>query len=236
MIISICRLILIILHSAFSASLVILCSPFDKNGVTYQKLARFHARGALRLAGISLRVDGLSELNPAKSYIYVSNHASLFDIPVVLAAIPYDIRIIYKKELHFVPIFGWGLKLGRTYIPIDRRKGSDAMRSLDDAMEKLSAGASILLFAEGTRTRDGRLQPFKRGPFNIALKAKTPVVPVIINGTYNILPKGSFRLRPGTVTVTIDTPIEPPNEDGKQNEFLLRDRVHDAIRKHYRNQ
>ncbi len=236
MILSILRIFLIILHSAFSASLVIICSPFDHNGVIYQKLARFHARGTLKLAGISLRVEGLSVLDPSRSYIYVSNHASLFDIPVVLAAIPHDIRIMYKKELHYVPIFGWGLKLGRTYIAIDRRKGFDAMRSLEDAIVKLNAGASMLLFAEGTRSRDGKLQPFKRGPFNLAMKARVPVVPVTINGTYAILPKGTYRLNRGNVSVIIDPPIDVPEENGKENEFMLRDRVHQTIEKNFRNQ
>lgn len=234
MIISAIRLIFIILHSILSASLVIICSPFDPHGRMYQKLARFHSRGTLRLAGISLSVEGLTLLNPLRSYVYVSNHASLFDIPVVLAAIPYDIRIIYKRELHYLPIFGWGLKLGRTYIPIDRKKGSDAMRSLEDAVKKIQNGASILLFGEGTRTRDGKLQPFKRGPFNLAMKAHTPVVPVTINGTFNILKKGSFRLQPGRVTVIIDEPVDLPGENGKENELELKERVHRAILKNYR--
>ncbi len=236
MIISAIRLIIIILHSIISASLVIICSPFDTNGRIYQKLARFHARGTLKLARITLAVQGLPLLDPHQSYVYVSNHASLFDIPVVLAAIPYDIRIIYKKELHYLPIFGWGLKFGKTYIPIDRKKGTDAMRSIEDAISKIGGGASILLFGEGTRTKDGKLQPFKRGPFNLAMKAHTPVVPVTLNGTFNILKKGSFRLNPGTVTVIIDKPIEPPGENGKENELELRDRVHSVITKNYKTQ
>jgi 1-acyl-sn-glycerol-3-phosphate acyltransferase len=236
MIVSTIKLFVIVLHTIISSSLIILCSPFDSNGKMYQKLARYHARGTLKLAGVSLAVEGLSLLDSQKSYVYVSNHASLLDIPVVLAAIPYDIRIIYKKELHYFPIFGWGLKLGRTYIPIDRRKSADAMRSLEEALKKIRGGASILLFAEGTRTTDGKLQPFKRGPFNLAMKATTPVVPVTINGTYNILKKGSFRLHPGKVTVIIDTPVEVPGETGRENELELREQVHRTITKNYRMQ
>jgi len=108
------------------------------------------------------------------------------------------------------------------------------MRSLEDAVKKIQGGASVLLFGEGTRTRDGKLQPFKRGPFNLAMKAHAPVVPVTVNGTFNILKKGSFRLQPGRVTVIIDEPVAPPGENGKENEIELKERVHRAILKNYR--
>jgi 1-acyl-sn-glycerol-3-phosphate acyltransferase len=233
MIISIVRLFLIALHSVFCSSLIIICSPFDRQRKCHRFFGYLHARGALAIAGLQLNVVGAEKLDPGQSYVYVSNHASLFDIPTVLGGIPDDVRIIYKKELHYIPIFGWGLKLGKAFIAIDRKRGADAMRSLDTAIEKIREGASILLFAEGTRTSDGHLQQFKRGPFNLAMRAHVPVVPVTINGTYSIMQKGSFRLRPGPVTLIIGTPIEVTGDGGKNAENFLRDKVHAVIEQNY---
>ncbi len=236
MIVSVIRIVLVILYSAFCASLVIICAPFDRTHRAYWKIAHMYGLGAIALAGSRLSVQGLERLRSDRSYVYVSNHASLFDIPAVLAGIPYDVRIIYKKELHWVPIFGWGLKIGRRDIAIDRGKGQDAMRSIEAAVEKIRGGASVILFGEGTRTRDGKLQQFKRGPFNLAMKAGVPVVPVTINGSYSILKKGSVRLQRGTITLVISDPIEIPEQNGKDAEFILREQVRRAIESNYKDQ
>ncbi len=236
MILTVLQLIALAFHSVFCASIIILCTPFDKHHRAYQYFARLHARGILAMARCTLTVTGAGQLDPVQNYVFVSNHASMFDIPTVRAALRHDIRIIYKKELHWVPIFGWGLKIGACDIAIDRKNSQDAMRSIETAVEKIRSGASVILFAEGTRTRDGKLQPFKRGPFNLAMKAGVPVVPVTINGTFSIMKKGSFRLRPGTITVVIDAPIPIPDDGGKEAEFELRDTVQQAIASHYENQ
>jgi 1-acyl-sn-glycerol-3-phosphate acyltransferase len=159
----------------------------------------------------------------------------MFDIPAILAGIPDQIRIIYKKELEVIPFFGWGLKFG-SYIGIDRGRGSDAMRSLDEAITRIRNGASVLLYAEGTRTLDGRLQPFKRGAFNIAVKAGVPVIPLTVNGSYSILPKHSMAVRPGRIELILGTPIPVPAEEGKEAEMKLMEDVHDAIARHYIDQ
>jgi 1-acyl-sn-glycerol-3-phosphate acyltransferase len=236
MILSILRILFAIAFSAFVATLELLCSPFHKTGHLFHSLARFHARGVLAACGVDVVVDGLSHVDFSRSYIYVANHASMFDIPAVIAGIPDQVRIVYKKELEKIPIFGWGLKYGKTYISIDRGKGPDAIRSLDEAAKKMRNGASVLLFAEGTRTQDGKLQPFKRGAFNLAVKAGVPVVPLTINGSYKILKKGSLRITPGTITLVLSQPIEPPMASGKDTEFQLRDQVHEIIQQHYIDQ
>jgi 1-acyl-sn-glycerol-3-phosphate acyltransferase len=215
------------------AALVIVTLPMGKkDGHLFHALSRFWAKAILSTCGITVRVRGLENIVRGQSYVYVSNHASLFDIPVVLASIPDQIRIVYKKELEVVPIFGWGLKWGH-YIGIDRRKGSEARRSLEEAAEKIRRGASVLLFAEGTRTLDGKLQPFKRGAFNLALRAGVPVVPLTVNGTFTIMPKHSVSVRPGTVTLVLDTPIETCGVEGKDAERRLMDQVFAAITQHY---
>lgn len=213
-------------------SIAALCTaPFTIKGIAYHGIARLWSRGLLVISGIRLKVGGANFLDPARSYIYIANHASQFDIPATLAGIPDQIRIVYKKELEKIPVFGWSLKFNKTYISIDRGHGESALQSLEAAAEKIRSGTSVILFAEGTRSPDGKLQPFKRGPFNLAVRAGVPVVPVTINGSYAILPKHSSRIRPGTISLTISEPIYPTGSAGKNTELELRDKVHDEILK-----
>lgn len=211
------------------AVLAILSIPFDRGtGRLFHKVSRAWADVVLFVTGVRVKVTGLDRLRHDRTYIYVSNHASLFDIPVVFAGIPDDIRVVYKKELEKIPLFGWGLKMG-AYIAIERGHGPRAARSLEEAVEKMRRGASLLLYAEGTRTMDGRLQPFKRGAFNLALRAGVPVVPLTVNGTYAILRKHSALIRPGTAHLILGEPIEPSSATGREAEHALMDAVHSAI-------
>lgn len=236
MILSFVRLAFAAFAMLIAAILVMAVIPIDRKGKIFHGIARVYSRTVLKFCGITLHVEGLEHLSFTRNYIYVSNHASQFDIPAVVAGIPDQIRIVYKKELENIPFFGWGLKFPRVYISIDRGRGQDAIQSLDAAAEKIREGASVLLFAEGTRSPDGKLQSFKRGAFNLAAKAGIPVVPLTINGSYGILPKHSFRLRPGTITLVLDKPIEPPKRNGKETEIELRDKVQRVISGHYIDQ
>jgi 1-acyl-sn-glycerol-3-phosphate acyltransferase len=222
--------------SLIMATLEIIVLPFgSRSGRLFHALARFWARAVLTVCGIKVKVVGLEGLDPSRSYVYVSNHASMFDIPAIIASIPDQIRIVYKKELEVVPVFGWGLKWGH-YIGIDRRKGTEAKRNLDEAAEKIRRGASVLLYAEGTRTMDGKLQPFKRGAFNLAVRAGAPVVPLTVNGSFHILPKNSLSVRPGTVTLILEAPIVVKAEQGREAELELMEAVRSAIARHYIDQ
>lgn len=229
------KIIYAILFTALVSSLELLFVPFHRTGRLFHALARFHAAGILKGCGVRVAVEGLDRLDLSRSHIYVSNHASYFDIPAVLAGIPDQIRIVYKKELEKIPVFGWGLKFGKTYIPIERAGSHDAMASLDRAAERMRSGASVLLFAEGTRTPDGNLQQFKRGPFYLAVRAGVPVVPVAINGSYAILPRHTWRVRPGRITLVLGDPIDPPTANGKESELILRDQVRSAIQRNLRS-
>jgi len=228
------RFLVAVANSMFFAALELLTLPFHYKGILFHALARGWAHTSLWICGVKVRVHGLEKLDRSRNYVYVSNHASMFDIPAIVAGIPDQIRIVYKKELEKIPIFGWGLKLG-SYIGIDRSRGADAMKSLEEATEKIRRGASVLLYAEGTRTMDGKLQPFKRGAFNLAVKAGVPVVPLTVNGSYNILPKHSIAILPGTVELVLETPIAITGQ-GKEAEFALMEQVHTAIERHYINQ
>lgn len=218
------------------AALEILALPINgRNGFIFHALARFWAHAVLFVSGVHVRVHGLDLIDPAKNYVYVSNHASMFDIPAIIAGIPDQIRVVYKKELEVIPVFGWGLKWG-SYIGIDRGRGAKAMQSLEEAVEKIRRGASVLLYAEGTRTLDGKLQPFKRGAFNLAVRAGVPVIPLTVNGSFNILRKHSFVIRPGIVDLVLAKPITVDAAGGKEAEMQLMEEVHTSIAGHYIDQ
>jgi 1-acyl-sn-glycerol-3-phosphate acyltransferase len=235
MIISAVRLPLLLIWTAFVSTIVLVSVLFRLGDRVFHALARLHARGVLGISGVKVVVEGIERVDFSRSYVYVANHASYFDIPAVVAGIPDQIRIVYKKELEWIPLFGWGLKFGKTYISIDRRKGQRALESLEEAAAKIRSGASVILFGEGTRTSDGRLQPFKRGPFALAVRAGIPVVPVTIIGSYRVLPRHSWRIRTGTIRLVLSEPIPPPNtNDGRDVELDLRNRVERVIAEHYR--
>lgn len=230
------RIVLAGLYTIVVAIVTILSHPFDhRRGRIYHAIGRFWGRGVLRICGLPLSIRGAEGLERERTVVYVSNHASAFDIPAVLAGCPGNVRIVYKKELEKIPIFGWCLKWG-AYIAIDRSNRTDAMRSVEDAAQKIRDGDSVLLFAEGTRTADGNLQPFKRGAFNLAVRAGVPVVPLTINGTFAILRKGSFAITPGPVELVLGTPITVNREGGREEELRVMDAVHAALAAHYRPQ
>ena len=205
---------------------------FDRSGSVYHRIARWWARVTLRLFGVNVSVKGLDHLDPSSHYVYVSNHASLFDIPAIMAAIPDEVRIVLKKELTRVPIWGWALKLG-PYISVDRNNPKDAMGSIEQATETIRNGASVLIFAEGTRSKDGKLQPFKRGAFALAARSGVPIVPVTINNSFRILPKGSWRIQPADISVVVDRPIESAGVMGKEDELRLMGQVHAVLEKNF---
>jgi 1-acyl-sn-glycerol-3-phosphate acyltransferase len=202
------------------------------SGRTYHWSARSWARFILWIFRIRITVKGEDRLDRSRHYIYVSNHASGFDIPAVLAGLNDQIRIVLKKELTRIPIWGWALKYGY-YIPIDRSNAKNALQSLEQAARRMREGASVLLFAEGTRTRDGNLQPFKRGAFSLAVKSEVPVVPLTINNSYGIQPKGEFRVRGGSVDLVLDDPIPTAGASGLSDDRRLMERVHKVIERNY---
>lgn len=218
-----------------NAIAALVCIPFDRKGKLYHGISRFWSRSVLRVCGVRIRVRGAEHADHPGPTVYVSNHASMLDIPVVVAGIADDVRLVYKKELEWIPLFGWGLKWG-SYIGIDRGRGNEAARSLEEAVEKIRGGTSVLLFAEGTRTSDGTLQPFKRGAFHLATRAGVPVIPLTINGSYGIVPKHSMRIRPGTVELVLDAPIHLENATGRDAELRLMEQVRAAIEKNYIDQ
>lgn len=224
---------LIILIAAIPLSIIALVStPIDRSGRTFHAMSRYWAKIILWLFGIKVRTRGTENIEPEKRYVYISNHASMFDIPAVVTGIPDDIRFVLKKELTRVPIWGWALKYGH-YIVIDRGKARDALKSLEEAAKRMRQGASVILFAEGTRTRDGKLQPFKRGAISLAVKAGNPVIPVTINNTFKILPKGSWHVKPTDIELVLEKPIPTDRFTGREGEHQLSQLVREAVSRNY---
>ncbi len=180
--------------------------PRGANGVFL--LSKVWAWGLLAASGarVSERFD--AELERRRGYIFLGNHQSMFDIPLVIATMPVQLRFAAKKSLFRIPVFGWAIRAGGL-IPVDREDRKQARRTFAAAGERLARGTSVLLFPEGTRSLDGRIGPFERGGFLLAIKTGRPIVPVGIQGTLAIQRRGCFSIRPGPVSVHYGEPIDP---------------------------
>ena len=157
------------------------------------------AQMGLRIAGVTTRAEGLENI-PAGVCLYVSNHVSNVDPPAIIGRIPGRVAFLAKRELFRIPLFGTAMRLGR-FIPVHRADPAAARASVRLARRYMKEGISYLIFAEGTRSRDGRLGEFKRGSFLLAIESGAPVVPVTIVGTREILPRGAFAVRPGIARI-----------------------------------
>ncbi|MBW1715915.1 MAG: 1-acyl-sn-glycerol-3-phosphate acyltransferase [Deltaproteobacteria bacterium] len=200
-----------ILNTFIWALVAILLSLFSRSG----GLVHFYSavpwsRIILWGSGVRVEISGLSKIDKEKSHIYIPNHLSFFDIFSLLAYLPVDFKFILKKELMHIPILGWAMKRAG-YISIDRSSPAKARCTIDRAVDKIKDGNSFVIFAEGTRSYDGRLQPLKRGAFRLAVASGSPIVPVAIKGTREIMPKGSFKIHKGFVTIQVGTPVETIN-------------------------
>ncbi len=191
----------------------------------------FHARlwglVQLKAAGVKVRLTGKEKIDTSKAYVYMANHQSWFDIFVLLAYIPGQFRWLAKEELFRIPIVGKAMEV-IGYIPIDRSNRSKAFQSLAKAAEQIRNGTSVMIFPEGTRSSDGILQPFKKGGFILAIQSQQPIVPISISGSYRILPKGKWLVRPGLIQVTIHDPIPTAGLELKDRNVLV-DKVRECI-------
>jgi 1-acyl-sn-glycerol-3-phosphate acyltransferase len=181
--------------------------PFDPHGKCVYRINQFWTWLIIRMGRISLNVRGLENLESGQQYVFMVNHQSNVDIPVLVQSlVRFQLRWIAKKELLRVPLFGWAMWATK-HITVDRADPLDAAKSLERAKNRLAAGISIVVFPEGTRSHDGRLLPLKKGGFLLAAKTRTKIVPVTIVGSARLLPAGAWRLRPGAIDVFVDKPI-----------------------------
>jgi 1-acyl-sn-glycerol-3-phosphate acyltransferase len=195
----------IILYLLVLGPPLLLYSAVTKNTDVLYKVGLFGAKTALLLAGVKLVVTGKEKIPTGTPVVYMPNHQSNCDPPAVAAILP-PVLIMAKKEFFKIPIMGTGMRM-RGFIPVDRANREQSFAALEKATEALKAGHSFLVFPEGTRSQTGRLQPFKKGVFVMAIRAGAPIVPISVSGAAKIMPRGSFKIRPGTVRITIHDPV-----------------------------
>ena len=213
------------LYTVVLGALSITSSLFDRRGYFAHGCARAWSRLILKTTGVRVTIEGLERITPGTTYVFVSNHQSIYDTPVIFASLPYQIRIIAKASLARFPVLGWHLKRG-AHLFVDRRH-PDRAGILKRWGALVSEGLSLIIYAEGTRSPDGRVARFKAGSLLLAMQAGLPVVPIAIIGTRQVMPKGRLRTEPADVRLIIHDPIrtaaaaEPTTRDAK----ALADRV-----------
>jgi 1-acyl-sn-glycerol-3-phosphate acyltransferase len=216
---------LIIIATIILGSLNLFVSLFDEGGRKQVSIAQFWSRVLLFIAGVKLHIEGLEKIDPNGSYVFVSNHVSYMDTPVVLGHIPVQFRFLAKKGLFSIPFLGYHLKRAG-HIPVPRENPREAMKAMSEAAKIIrERGVSILIFPEGGRSLTG-LKPFKEGAAYIAIKAGVPVVPLSLTGTLEVLPMGSLNVRPGRVELRVGDPVPTAHltlhDRAELNELLYR--------------
>jgi len=187
----------------------------------------------VRLVGVKVEVVGLDKLDWRRTYIFMCNHTSNLDPPIVIPVMPRRTSVLVKKELFRVPILGWAMRLANL-VPVDRRNRESAIASLRLAAEVLRSGVNMTIWPEGTRSPDGRLLPFKKGPFHLAKESGVPIVPITLVGTHEIWPKGEFAIHPGTATVIFHEPLNPAAYPSQEDLIkAVRDRMAGGLPEKY---
>ena len=202
--------------------------PNTKRDAKFYIYAKKWGQKLLNIVSAKMKIIGLENIDPHQSYIFVANHSNLFDIPIMQASIPNDFRIIYKQELEKIPFFGLVMKKS-PYISTRRDASKSTMGSIDKALSQVRRGASVLVFPEGTRSKDGSLSSFKRGAFLLAFHSGKPIVPITIIGSNKIFPNNKFEFNPARIRVIIDKPIEVNDLQSKSDELKLMDNIHSIM-------
>jgi 1-acyl-sn-glycerol-3-phosphate acyltransferase len=212
-----------ILATAFYATRALIASYREDGSCRCEKLARRWGQLMLRAAGVRVTIEGTEKLDGESPQIVVSNHESWFDVFALVAQMPGRFRFVAKEELGRIPVFGAAWR-ACGHVSIDRSNRKSAIHSLELAAQRINRDRlTIVMFPEGTRSATGKLQPFKKGAFVLALQARSTVVPVALRGSRHVMPKGSFRVRPGRIHIRIGEPI-----DISDLEFDDRDRLREA--------
>ena len=224
------KLALIVLGSILQSLPIIALGLVDPYGKRVYPLFRFWSWGVLKIGGVRLRIRQVGHLDPHQTYIFMANHQSNIDIPVLVQALaPSQLRWMAKRELLRVPFFGWALWASK-HIVLKRARSKDVAAAITSACEKLAQGISVVVFPEGTRSTDGRLLPFKRGGFRLAEKAGVPIVPITLNGSGRLMKRGDWHLKSGEVEIVVGDAIFPDEVDDRSRGQMHR--VREAIGAH----
>ena len=221
------KLVLIVLGSIVQSIPMIALGLVDPYGKRVYPMFRLWSWCVLKIGGVELKVRDTGRLDPRQAYVFMANHQSNIDIPVLVQALaPFQLRWIAKRELLRIPFFGWALWASK-HIVVKRSRSKDVVAAIAGAREKLTRGISVVVFPEGTRSTDGQLLPFKRGGFRLAEQAGVPIVPVTINGSGVLMKRGDWRLKRGEVEVVVGDAIPPGDADDRSRGQMHR--VREAI-------
>jgi len=219
---------LLVLVLGVPAALIGMLTPGrHRKGKVFLWLSKIYAGIVLPVLGVTVEARGLSRVDRNASYLFMSNHASHVDSPALARAIPHPMFWVFKRELSRIPVFGWVL-LSLGQIMVDRADVRQARGSMAAATKELKGNQSILIYPEGTRSKDGRLQPLKKGGFFLAIQAGLPIVPVRISGSHQALPVGQLTVRPGHVVVELFDPVPTAGKTEADIPDLMA-RVRDAL-------
>jgi 1-acyl-sn-glycerol-3-phosphate acyltransferase len=197
---------LVWLYTVILGCVSLLVSLFDPTGERQQKIARLWSQMILWTVGATVEVEGLDRIDISKPQVYVVNHLSAFDIPVLYTHLPFQFRILAKKELFRYPFMGWHLRRSGQ-IPVVLENPKASVRSLNLAVASIRKGNSLVIFPEGGRSPNGQLQSFMGGAFYAAVKAQVDVVPIVLVGTYEMLKMNSYHIKPGPIQMVVGSPI-----------------------------
>lgn len=227
------KLFLIVIHTTICSILALIFAFIERRFIVYFWISKLFSGGILLITGIRLKVEGLENIDPNATYVFVSNHASQFDITALQYGVPNRLAMIYKKELSKIPLFGWQLAAG-PYVSIDRKNAESALKSIQKAKEVMKEkNVSILVFAEGTRSPDGQVQEFKRGAFRLTSSVGYPIVPITIIGSSRIMPKGKLKFNKGEIIMRMDKPIPTQELKSRQDEIAMMKTIRDIIIKNF---
>jgi len=220
--------IALVIFTIFFSIVALIASFLDPGGNSAHQCARAWAKTLLFFAGVKVKLEGeTSAIKPGTPYVFMANHQSAFDIFTLLSGLPVPFRWVAKAELFKIPIFGPSMRRAG-YIAINRDNPREAVKSLNEAAQKIREGVSVVVFPEGTRSKDGNLLPFKSGGFVLAIKSQVQIVPTALIGTFDVKPVGRFWVHPRTVFIRLGAPIETSGLKTRDKE-ALKDRVFNAL-------
>ena len=202
-------------------------SLFGEKGRILHAFARFWSVLIMKIIGSPTTVTGLDKIDTSRPYVYAVNHASALDIPMLYVDLPFQFRIVFKKELLSYPIVGWHLKRSGQ-ICIDQQNPSGSIGSIRSALKGLKSGLPLVIFPEGGRTPDGEIKPFLPGAFFLAIKAQVDIVPVALVGSYELLPMNTYHIKPRPLEMRVGQPISTAGYTLRNMEELS-DKVHGAV-------
>lgn len=202
---NILKLICIAIVTVFFAITVMIAMLINKK--LFYPFSKIWSKSILFMSGLKLKTNYYNTISSQKAYIYIPNHSSLYDIPVLLSTVKGNTKIMYKEELEKVPIFGWCLKMS-PFISVKREDKENSLESFKLALESVKSDGSVIIFPEGTRSLDGELSEFKKGAFLLAVRSQKELVPVVIKGTFDILKNGFMNLNTNKITIDFLEPID----------------------------